>query len=188
MGMRVIYLVPAGVFLLFLVLAAWGLYGIKSGTRQTQQLPSVLIGQVAPDLPKQPLTPLLARQMAEFRGQPVLVNFMASWCIPCRAEIPALDILKNIVPIIAVAYKDSPKDTADFLETYGNPYRAVWMDNDGRAGIAWGIYGVPETYLIDGEGRVVLRHAGPVYKSVITDVIMPALAKLNPPQKNLQKP
>ena len=177
---RMIFLLPAGIFLLFLLMAAVALYGTINGTRQSDQVPSVLTGRPAPDLPIRALSPQLAVELAAYQGQPVLVNFMASWCIPCRAEIPALDVLRDEVAIIAVAYKDKDKDTAQFLKDYGNPYDAVWMDDDGQAGIRWGIYGVPETYLIDGKGRIVLRHAGPIYKSVITDDIRPALARLKP--------
>jgi cytochrome c biogenesis protein CcmG/thiol:disulfide interchange protein DsbE len=177
------------VFLLFLVMATVALYGRITGTRSSAQVPeSVLIGRPAPALPEQRLAGQaleyqnLEEQtqglLAEYKGKPVLVNFMASWCIPCRAEIPALDVLKADLAIIGIAYKDKPADTAMFLHQYGNPYESVWLDDDGRTGIRWGIYGVPESFLIDGDGRIVLRHAGPIFKSVITDDIMPALEKL----------
>ena len=116
--------------------------------------------------------------LAQFRGKPVLVNFMASWCLPCRAEIPALDTLSNDVAIIAVAYKDKLTDTEAFLQEYGDPYDAIWMDFDGRAGLRWGIYGVPETFVIDASGRVVLRHAGPIFKDTLEDIILPQLEQM----------
>jgi cytochrome c biogenesis protein CcmG/thiol:disulfide interchange protein DsbE len=176
---RLVFLLPAAIFLLFLVMAAIALYGTINGTRNTAQVPnSVLIGRPAPALPEHVLPNHLRQDLEHYKGKPVLVNFMASWCVPCRAEIPALDVLKADVVIIGIAYKDKPHDTAEFLEQYGNPYDTVWVDDDGRAGIRWGIYGVPESFLIDGKGRIVLRHAGPIFKSVITDDILPALEKL----------
>ena len=84
--------------------------------------------------------------------------------------------LSQSLPIIGIAYKDKPEDTTSFLEQYGNPFRQIGMDNDGRAGLAWGLYGVPETYLIDRQGKIVLRHAGPVDKNVMEQLILPAIA------------
>ena len=80
--------------------------------------------------------------------------------------------------MVGVAYNDKQAATAEFLQTYGNPYQAVWMDYDGRTGMAWGLYGVPETFLLDKDGQIILRHAGPIFKDVITDVIRPALEAL----------
>jgi len=146
------FLIPVIAFVGFALIAAFGLLGTINGTRNSDQLPSVLIGKLAPELPATALNDELARPLSDFAGEPVLVNMMASWCAPCRAELPALDLL--------------------------NPFEAVWMDYDGTNGIKWGIYGVPETFLLDGQGRVVLRHAGPIFKDTITDVIKPALAEL----------
>ena len=175
---RLGFILPLAAFLIFALIAAFGLIGTINGTRNSDQLPSVLIGKMAPDLPVNALRENMARPLADFQGQPVLVNVMASWCAPCRAELPALDLLSKDVPVIAIAYKDKKEDTAQFLAQYGNPFSAVWMDYDGAAGIKWGIYGVPETFLLDQQGRVVLRHAGPVFKDTITNVIRPALREL----------
>ena len=175
---RLAFLLPVIAFLLFSVMAAVGLQSTINGTRTQDQLPSVLIGKAAPAFPATALNEALAKPLSAFKGQPVLVNMMASWCAPCRAEIPALALLSQEVHVIAIAYKDKAEDTAAFLEQYGNPFAAIWMDYDGKTGISWGIYGVPETFLLDGEGRVVLRHAGPVFKDTITDIIRPALAEL----------
>ena len=99
----------------------------------------MLIGKPAPDVP----LPLLQNSRAElaldaYRGQPLLVNFFASWCAPCRAEAPALEHLSNQISAIGIAYKDRPQDTLQFLEQYGNPFVAIGRDDDGRAGMAWG--------------------------------------------------
>ena len=174
---RLAFLLPVIAFLILAVIAAFGLIGTINGTRNAE-LPSVLVGKPAPDLPTIPLRETLARPLSDFAGQPVLVNVMASWCAPCRAEIPALALLSQEVPVIAIAYKDKAEDTAAFLAQYGNPFAAIWMDYDGTTAIEWGIYGVPETFLLDGDGTIILRHAGPVFKDTITDVIRPALAEL----------
>jgi cytochrome c biogenesis protein CcmG/thiol:disulfide interchange protein DsbE len=172
------FLIPVIAFIGFALIAAFGLFGTINGTRNSDQLPSVLIGKMAPELPASALNDELARPLSDFAGKPVLVNVMASWCAPCRAELPALDLLSKDVAVIAIAYKDKREDTADFLAQYGNPFAAVWMDYDGTNGIKWGIYGVPETFLLDGQGRVILRHAGPIFKDTVTNVIRPALAEL----------
>lgn len=160
------------------LIAAVGLMSTINGTRQSEQLPSVLVGKQAPDLPIIPLSEGYARPLSDFAGRPVLVNIMASWCAPCRAELPALDLLSKDVPVIAIAYKDKAEDTAKFLQQYGNPFSAIWMDYDGTNAIKWGVYGVPETFLLDAQGRVILRHAGPIFKDVVTDVIRPALEEI----------
>ena len=175
---RLVHFLPAIIFLGFLIIAGITLYGTMTGTRQQDQLPSPLLGKTPPALPELALSAGKDIPLSAFDGRPVLVNFMASWCLPCRAEIPALDLLRDDVAIIAVAYKDKVTDTAAFLEEYGDPYDAVWMDTDGRAGLRWGIYGVPETFLISPDGTIVLRHAGPIFKDVLTDFILPELAAM----------
>ena len=172
---RLIHFIPAIVFLIFLIISGIALYGTMTGTRNLDQLPSPLLGNAPPPLPELALSADKENPLSAYRGRPVLVNFMASWCLPCRAEIPALDLLQDDVAIIGIAYKDKMTDTAAFLKEYGDPYDAVWMDYDGRAGLRWGIYGVPETFLINAEGKIVLRHAGPIFKDVLNDVIMPEL-------------
>lgn len=176
---KILFLLPILGFLIFTIIAAVALYGTLSGTRKVEQLPSVLIGKVAPALPSVPLTEALAIPLEAYRGQPVLINFMASWCAPCRAELPTLALLGEDVVVIAIAYKDKKADTLEFLDTYGNPYQAVWMDYDGAVGMSYGLYGVPETFLLDGDGRVVLRHAGPVFRGTLSDIIRPALKRLS---------
>lgn len=175
---RLVHFIPAIGFLIFLIIAGVALYATKTGTRQQTPSSSPLIGQQAPALPELALRSDKEFPLAQFRGKPVLVNFMASWCLPCRAEVPALETLSDDVAIIAIAYKDKLTDTEAFLKEYGDPYDAVWMDFDGRAGLRWGIYGVPETFILDASGRVVLRHAGPIFKDTLDDVILPQLAVL----------
>ena len=176
---RPTFFIPLIAFLGLVIIGGLALQGTLSGSRNPNQLPSVLIGKPAPDVP----LPLLQNSRAElaldaYRGQPLLVNFFASWCAPCRAEAPALEHLSNQISIIGIAYKDRPQDTLQFLEQYGNPFVAIGRDDDGRAGMAWGVYGVPETYLIDPSGEIKWRHAGPLTRDVITTQLLAKLAEM----------
>ena len=176
---RPTFFIPLIAFLGLAIIGGLALQGTLSGSRNPNQLPSVLIGKPTPDLP----LPLLQNNQAElalgaYRGQPLLVNFFASWCAPCRAEAPALEHLSNQISIIGIAYKDRPQDTLQFLEQYGDPFVAIGRDDDGRTGMAWGVYGVPETYLIDRSGQIKWRHAGPLTRDVITTQLLAKLAEI----------
>lgn len=173
-----IFILPIIGFLALSTIFSIAIFGDLTGSRKKDNLPSVLVGRQAPDLPAIALAPEFAKTLSTFQGKPVLVNFMASWCAPCRAEIPALEKLAEDVVIIAVAYKDKETDLRQFLKQYGNPYDGIWMDFDGKIGRQWGIYGVPESFLIDRTGDVRLRHAGPIFGDVITKVIAPELEQM----------
>ena len=176
---RPTFFIPIIAFLVLVIIGGLALQDTLSGSRNPNQLPSVLIGKPTPDVP----LPWLQNSRAElaldaYRGQPLLVNFFASWCAPCRAEAPALEHLSNQISIIGIAYKDRPQDTLQFLEQYGNPFVAIGRDDDGRAGMAWGVYGVPETYLIDPSGQIKWRHAGPLTRDVITTQLLAKLSEM----------
>ena len=143
------------------------------------QLPSALAGKQAPAVQVTEMAGFPSFDDATLRdGQVKLVNFWASWCAPCRVEHPNLEALsKEGITVLGVNYKDQPEKATGFLDEMGNPYAALGADPQGRMGINWGLYGVPETYVIDGEGRIVLRFAGPVTQRVIENDIRPALAK-----------
>ena len=180
---RLSFLLPLLAFSILALVGAIALYSTLSGSRNPAQLPSVLVGKPAPQttLPRlwQPghdTTSSLT--LGKYHGKPLLVNFFASWCAPCRAEAPALEMLSKDIAIFGIAYKDRSEDTAEFLQQFGNPFQAIGMDIDGRTGIRWGVYGVPETYLLDADGIVVLRHAGPLTRGIIDKTIMPALEEL----------
>ncbi|MHC9234249.1 DsbE family thiol:disulfide interchange protein [Pseudooceanicola sp. 502str34] len=143
------------------------------------QLPTALAGRTAPPVVLDSLGALPGFGDEDLRaGEVTLVNYWASWCAPCRVEHPNLTALaQEGVTILGVNYKDQPDKALGFLEDLGNPYAAVGADPQGRMAINWGLYGVPETYVIDGEGTIVTRFAGPITQRVIEDTIRPAIEK-----------
>lgn len=170
--MKPLYFVPFAVILLIGVAFWWG-----NGREGQNELPSTMIGRAAPELQLQPMPgePEFTREMLEAPGVK-LVNFWASWCAPCRVEHPNLVTLAEAgVPIYGINFKDDPVKAEEFLEELGNPYAAIGADVEGRSGFGWGAYGVPETYLIDGEGKILARVAGPVTSSVFGRDLGPAL-------------
>jgi cytochrome c biogenesis protein CcmG/thiol:disulfide interchange protein DsbE len=142
-------------------------------------LPSAFEGLQAPAVAVVPLGDLPDFSDSDLRdGKVKLVNFWASWCAPCRAEHPNLTKLKaEGITIYGVNYKDKPDAALGFLNGLGNPYAAIGADESGRMGIDWGIYGVPETFIIDGEGKVVQRYPGPITERSLDDVIRAGIKK-----------
>ena len=142
-----------------------------------EALPSALEGKAAPAVQVEPLGNLDSFDDAALRtGGAKLVNYWASWCGPCRVEHPTLEKLAGEgVVIYGVNYKDQPGNALNFLDELGNPYTAIGADSSGRMALNWGLYGVPETFVINGEGKVILRFAGPVTERVLAEKIRPAL-------------
>ncbi len=140
-------------------------------------LPSALTGRPAPAVEVTQLGQEKVFNDKDLRdGEVKLVNYWASWCAPCRVEHPNLEKLaESGVTIYGVNYKDKPSNALKFLEELGNPYAAVGADESGRMALNWGVYGVPETYIIDGEGKIVLRFAGPITSRVMESTILPAI-------------
>ncbi len=139
-------------------------------------LPSTLVGREAPALDVAAMSGevVLNRGMLDAPG-PKIVNFWASWCAPCRVEHPQLmELSEEGIPVYGVNYKDDPVKAANFLIELGDPYSAIGVDEAGRVALEWGVYGVPETYVIDAEGNVVLRFAGPVTDAILETRIRPA--------------
>ncbi len=167
-------LLPPAIFLTFVVM-----FGIGMWREDPDALPSAREGQKAPALSvtQMPGKPGFTAETLR-DGEVKLVNFWASWCAPCRAEHPNLEKLAaEGLPIYGINYKDVPENAAGFLEQLGDPYRAIGVDGQGRTGLDWGLYGVPETYVIAGDGTVILRFAGPVTQRVIDETLRPALER-----------
>ncbi|HXM84435.1 MAG TPA: DsbE family thiol:disulfide interchange protein [Stellaceae bacterium] len=173
---RAFFLLP---LVLFLALAAYLWRGLDPD-RDPQLLPSALIDKPAPVFSLGTLLGNGVLASDEMKGQVVLVNFFASWCVPCRAEHAALMQLAkdNGVPLYGIAYKDKPEDVVKFLDSLGNPYLRVGLDQSGRTAIDFGVYGVPETYVIDRQGHIRWRHAGPLDAGVIAKELNPLLRQL----------
>lgn len=158
---NLLLLVP---FALFTALAA--LLFFRLGAGDPTRLPSVLIGKPAPALLLPPLAgiQLPGVEPEKFNGQVTLVNVWASWCVPCRDEHPFLVkfAADKRISIVGINYKDGEENAREFLARLGNPYRAIGVDRAGRAAIEWGVYGVPETFLVGRDGKILYKQIGPI--------------------------
>jgi cytochrome c biogenesis protein CcmG/thiol:disulfide interchange protein DsbE len=169
------YLVPLSLFVVLAVGLAIGL------TRDPSQIPSVLIDQ---EVPAFSLGPVAGRERgfssADLTGEVRLVNFFASWCVACRAEHPLLNQLTEdgTVPVYGINYKDKPEDVRRWLDRLGDPYVRSGADHDGRVGIEWGVYGLPESFIVDRDGRIRYKHIGPIGPKDLEETIMPLIEKL----------
>lgn len=178
------YIVPV---LLFLVVASFLLLGLD---RNPSEIPSPLIGKPAPpwSLPRLSLTASGAGGGADagsldgaaLKGQPYLLNVWASWCAPCLQEHPALMELarRKVIRIVGINYKDQPEDARAWLARHGNPFAEIGIDREGRTAIDFGVYGVPETFLVDGQGVIRFKHIGPLTPDAVQSHLMPAIAAL----------
>jgi cytochrome c biogenesis protein CcmG, thiol:disulfide interchange protein DsbE len=165
---------PIVVFASFVGLALTGMY-----RDDPESLPSAREGQLAPPVELTEFPGKLPFDDAALRdGEVKLVNYWASWCAPCRVEHPNLEALKQEgLKIYGVNYKDQLDNAASFLAELGDPYAAIGRDEKGRMALDWGVYGVPETYVIDGSGKIILRFAGPLTTRAIESTLRPALEK-----------
>jgi len=162
--------------LIFLGLATMFYVGLQRDN--PNDLPSQFIGQAAPSVNLTDLREDPAPVDADFRnGDMQLVNFWASWCAPCRAEAPMLEHMAEElgISIIGINYKDQPAQAKSFLSQFGDPFIKIGADFSGRNAIEWGVTGVPETFILDGEGKILLRYPGPITQSVLTNRILPLL-------------
>jgi len=170
--------------LAFLALATLFLVRLWSG--DPSHLPSALIGRPAPPTDLPPLAGLErdGKSMpglsnAAFQGEVTLVNVWASWCVPCADEVPFLEKLSKDkrIKLVGIDYKDPPDNARRFLNRYGNPFVAVGVDASGRTSIDWGVYGVPETYVIGRDGVIAYKLVGPITAENLAQVIGPEIVK-----------
>lgn len=166
--------------LVFMLLAGVFLMQLLSG-RDLSVVPSALIGQAAPrtELPPLEGISLPGLDSADFIGKVTLVNVWASWCAPCREEHPVIVGLSGDprLTIAGLNYKDKPENARRFLNDLGNPYAAVGVDPNGRAAIDWGVYGIPETFLVGKDGKIAFKHVGPLSPQSVETSLMPAIEK-----------
>jgi len=168
-------IIPAAVFIIILMLLAYGL------TRDPRIIPSPLIGKPVPEFS---LPPLPGREAgfstADLKGKVSLVNVFASWCVACRQEHPVFMQMQKdaLLPIYGLNYRDRPQDAIAWLDELGDPYTAVGVDRDARVSIDWGVYGVPETFLIDRQGRIVYKIIGAVTPEILQETLLPRIKEL----------
>ena len=174
---KAVYLLP---LLAFFVLVAWFALALRPNY-DPQTLPSAMIDQPAPAFDLGSLNGGPDLSLSGLKGQVVLVNFFASWCAPCRVEHPILMRLaaEEHVALYGIDYKDRPEDAKRILAQLGDPYRAIGLDPDGITGINFGVYGVPETYVIDKTGQIRKRFVGPLTEAALQQELLPLLKKLN---------
>ncbi len=174
---RLLYILP---LIVFLAVAAWFAIGL---TRDPSKIPSALLDRPMPEfnLPALADTGLPGLSSEAIRGKVALVNVFASWCVPCRSEAPILMRLSKEpgVVLYGIDYKDQSADGARFLHEFGNPYTAIGTDADGRVGIDWGVYGVPETFVIDRDGRIRHKEVGAITPQSLQQTILPLIAQLS---------
>jgi cytochrome c biogenesis protein CcmG/thiol:disulfide interchange protein DsbE len=169
------FLIPLGIFI---VLVGFLAVGLRLNPRE---VPSPLINKPAPPFTLPELTdPQRTFSQKDMLGKVWLLNVWASWCVSCREEHPVLVEFskRNIVPVYGLNYKDDRKDALAWLARLGNPYTMSIMDRDGRIGIDYGVYGVPETYVIDKQGVIRYKQIGPVTPEILDAKIVPLVKKL----------
>jgi cytochrome c biogenesis protein CcmG/thiol:disulfide interchange protein DsbE len=173
---RLLFLLPVVLFVAVGIGLALGL------TRDPSVLPSVLIDKEVPsfELPSLEGVGRPGFSSEDLEGQVSLVNVFASWCVPCRVEHPIfVRLAEQGVPIYGINYKDQPAKARAWLDELGNPFTAIGADTDGRVAIDWGVYGVPETFVVDREGRIRHRHVGPLQARDLERTILPMVAELS---------
>ena len=173
-GTRAALSVPLVLFVVVAGALAVGL-GLKP-----REIPSALIGKPVPTFALEPVQgfgPGLST--ADLKGQVAIVNVFASWCVPCRVEHGLWeDVAKQGIPIYGINYKDTPANASAWLTQLGNPYARTGADRQGRVGIDWGVYGVPETFVVDEHGMIQLKFIGPVDRAALETQILPKVRAL----------
>lgn len=172
---RFVYLVPLIFFVGLAIALAWGM------SRDSRTIPSALIGKAVPQFS---LPPVKGRTLSlssdNLRGEVSLVNVFASWCVACREEHPVFMRMQaeGLVPIHGLNYKDRPDDAERWLNSMGDPYTRTGADLNGRVTIDWGVYGVPETFVITKDGHIAYKHIGAVTPKLLQDTLIPLIQTL----------
>ena len=172
---RLRFLVPIAAFAGLILTFVWAL------NRNPSTIPSALIGQQAPQFALPAVKGrTLGLSTADLAGEVSLVNVFASWCVACREEHPLLMRMKadGLLPIHGLNYKDEPDNAARWLNTMGDPYTRTGADLNGRVAIDWGVYGVPETFVIAKDGRIAHKQIGPLTPEVLEETILPLIRRL----------
>jgi cytochrome c biogenesis protein CcmG/thiol:disulfide interchange protein DsbE len=178
---RIVVLAPLAVFL---ALAVLFLFRLSSGDPSI--IPSALIGRPAPQINLPPIAgldrdgaPVPGLEAASFKGAVTVVNVWASWCVPCHDEAPLLMQLAqdNRLRLVGINYKDDPGNARRFLGRYGDPFAAAGADQSGRAAIEWGVYGVPETFVVGRDARIAYKLVGPITPENLVSVLKPQIEK-----------
>lgn len=172
-GSRFGYLLIVLLFLALVIVLAIGL------TLDPRKVPSPLIGRPVPEFSLPPVKGrVLGLSDKDLKGEVSVVNVFASWCVPCRQEHPLIQQLATKIPVHGLNHKDRPQDAAQWLDELGDPYTRTGADLDGRVSIDWGVYGVPETFVIDRDGRIAYKHIGPLTPRVLRETVFPLITKL----------
>jgi cytochrome c biogenesis protein CcmG/thiol:disulfide interchange protein DsbE len=172
---RLLYLIPVLVFIGVGIGLAVGL------TRDPSVLPSAMLDKPVPAFELPPIEGRDGEGLSsqDLAGRVALVNVFASWCVPCRTEHPLLMALaERGVAIYGINYKDRPEQATAWLEELGDPFRRIGADRDGRVSIDWGVYGVPETFVIDAQGRIRHKFVGPLQPRDLEQILLPMVAEL----------
>tara|TARA_B100001540_G_C15706182_1_gene596266 strand:+ start:502 stop:1077 length:576 start_codon:yes stop_codon:yes gene_type:complete len=174
---KFIFFTPLIIIFLILSMLLFALLSQNIGNKKT--INSVLLNKPIPTKTLLSLNLNEPIDLEMYSGSPFLVNFFSSWCEPCKLEASNLEKLSERIPIIGISYKDQKEDTYLFLDKYGNPYDEISYDSDGNIAINWGVYGVPETFIINKNGIIILRHPGPITNNVLKNEIIPILDEID---------
>ena len=176
---RLALILPLAIFVIIAGVALVLLDKTLKGERDTRSIGLSMVGKPLPEtiIPLHNSTDTLA--LADMKGSVFAVNIFASWCEPCKLEATVIAELAKDIPIIGVNYRDKAEDADRFLERFGNPYEAIGRDSDGSISIKLGAHGLPETFIIDGDGVIVLHHQGPVFASDLKGAVATAISDAN---------
>lgn len=174
---RFLFLLPLATFFVVVIYFA---VSLQPG-HDSHELPSAMVEKPAPPFHMDSLGTDKPMSLDVLKGHPFVINFFASWCAPCRIEHPVLMRLAQDyhLPLYGIAYKDEPLNALRLLGNFGDPYRQIGLDRDGRVGLDFGVYGVPETYVIDSAGVIRRRFVGPMNAEAVDKILLPLLKQLD---------